>query len=154
MLKGQLKDFMSRIFLRNSLPSTSQTFNRTLQSFIWSNQSSSPQGGGVGWGCQVSHSVCVSFSFHNRSVFICASAKQYEEPWVMEQHRWINTIQTIWSQHTKGPSCYSLTLLCCGLFVRLCPGCAVAFCVVRCCLLPPGCFLLRIFVSWATVCCK
>lgn len=74
-LKGQMKDFMSHIFLRNALPSTSQSFNSTLQSFIRRNQSSSPRGRGV--------ELCAPFvrrSFllllHNRSVFVCASAKQ------------------------------------------------------------------------------
>lgn len=40
-----MKDFVSHILLRNALPSTSQSFNRTLQSFIRRNQSSSPRGG-------------------------------------------------------------------------------------------------------------
>lgn len=95
------------------------------------------------------------FSFSTTGfVFVCASAKQYAEPWATEQRLWTNTVQAIWSQHTKGPSCFSLTLLCCGLFVRLRPGCAVAFApqTAACCLLLR--FRHRIFVLWATVCFK
>lgn len=141
-----MKDVINHIFLRNTLLSTSQSFNSTLQRFIRRNQSSSPggRGGEDGASCRVVCSVCATHSFllllHNRSVSVCASAKQYEELGVTEQRRWTNTIQAIWSQHTKGPSCCSLTLLCCSLFVRLCPGCAVAFCVVGCCSLPPSLF--------------
>lgn len=61
------------------------------------------------------------FSPHNRFVFVCASALQYEELFLEAQLKWINNMQAIWSKHTKGPSCYAMAV--CNvvyLFVLVC----------------------------------